>query len=389
MAGGGLFIRRSQVVKQPELEYGSIGITADSTSPSTSQSNDDDDVDLTDVKSRKMSTISSGVVNLANTIVGAGMLGLPGAFGGTGCLSGIILIIVSAIFSAHGLVLLSKSAIITGKPASFYSVAHASVPRYTMLIDAAVAVKCFGVATGYLITISDSMVNALHHMLMSGDSEREPTFIISLLLSRHFWVVGAILSVLPLSFYRTLDELKKASALALVFVFMLVGMILAYANGLADPCSGSELETCKGDMEPYTNFSSTISKLPIFVFAFTCHQNIFPIVNELELLSQKRLNIVITCSICFALVIFSTVAIEGYRTYGSNVRGDILLNYPENRQVTFLRICIAGMLALHYPLQLGKCFHYVAIIIYCQIRPRMIRHIQQETIQGSIGLQFS
>jgi amino acid permease len=362
MAGGGLFIRRSQGVKQPEIEYGSIEFTGDSTSPSVSSNNDDDDADLTDVKSRKMSTISSGVVNLANTIVGAGMLGLPGAFGGTGWLSGIILIVVSAIFSAHGLVLLSKSAIITGKPASFYSVAHASVPRYTMLIDAAVAVKCFGVATGYLITISDSMVNALHHMLMSGDSEREQTFIISLLLSRHFWVCGATLSVLPLSFYRTLDELKKASALALVFVFMLVGMILAYANGLADPCSGfnnddnSEHETCKGDMEPYTNLSSTISKLPIFVFAFTCHQNIFPIVNELELLSQKRLNIVISCSIGFALVIFSTVAIEGYRTYGSNVRGDILLNYPENRQVTFLRICIGGMLGLHYPLQLGKCF---------------------------------
>jgi amino acid permease len=79
-------------------------------------------------------------------------------------------------------------------------------------------------------------------------------------------------------------------------------------------------------------------------------------VNELELLSQKRLNIVISCSIGFALVIFSTVAIEGYRTYGSNVRGDILLNYPENRQVTFLRICLGGMLGLHYPLQLGKCF---------------------------------
>ena len=167
MAGGGLFIRRSQGVKQPEIEYGSIEFTGDSTSPSVSSNNDDDDADLTDVKSRKMSTISSGVVNLANTIVGAGMLGLPGAFGGTGWLSGIILIVVSAIFSAHGLVLLSKSAIITGKPASFYSVAHASVPRYTMLIDAAVAVKCFGVATGYLITISDSMVNALHHMLMS------------------------------------------------------------------------------------------------------------------------------------------------------------------------------------------------------------------------------
>jgi amino acid permease len=266
-----------------------------------------------------------------------------------------------------------------------------------MLIDAAVAVKCFGVATGYLITISDSMVNAFHHMLMAGDIEREETFIVSLVLSRYFWVCGAILSVLPLSFYRTLDELKKASALALVFVFMLVGMILAYANGLADPCAGlnnddnSEHETCKGDIEPYTNFSSTISKLPIFVFAFSCHQNIFPIVNELELLSQKRLNIVITCSIGFALFVFSTVAMEGYRTFGSVVRGDILMNYPENRQVTFLRICISGMLALHYPLQLDpsrRCItSFVKVMIkwWCQQRVDMRRNVSRLERQSEEG----
>ncbi len=94
------------------------------------------------------STIASGVVNLANTIVGAGMLGLPGALGGTGWLSGIILIIAAASFSAHGLVLLSKAACMTGRPSSFYSVALASVPKYTILIDLAVALKCFGVATG-------------------------------------------------------------------------------------------------------------------------------------------------------------------------------------------------------------------------------------------------
>ena len=94
------------------------------------------------------STIASGVVNLTNTIVGAGMLGLPGAMGGTGWLSGIILMASAAVLSAHGLVLLSKIACLTGRPSSFYSVALASVPRYTILIDAAVALKCFGVATG-------------------------------------------------------------------------------------------------------------------------------------------------------------------------------------------------------------------------------------------------
>ncbi|KAL9181592.1 hypothetical protein ACHAXT_010397 [Thalassiosira profunda] len=300
----------------------------------------------------KGATIWSGVVNLSNTIVGAGMLGLPGAFGGTGWLSGIVLLVVAAAFSAHGLVLLSKAACISGRPSSFYSVAMASVPRYTILIDAAVALKCFGVATGYLITISDSMVNALDHILLTGYPEQDERFFVSLLLSRHVWVLGALVLVLPFSFYRTLDELKKASALALVFVFMLVGMIVSYANGVADPCAGREENVCRGEMEPYTSFGSTLSNLPIFVFAFTCHQNIFPIVNELDALCQRRLNIVICCSIGFALTVFAVVALEGYKTYGSLVRGDILLNYPENQQVTFLRICIAFMLALHYPLQL-------------------------------------
>ena len=170
------------------------------------------------------------------------------------------------------------------------------------------------------------MVNALDHILLTGDATKDDRMIITLLLSRKFWVVGALLLVLPFSFYRTLDELKKASSLALVFVFLLVGMIIAYANDVADPCDGyDDSETCRGEIEPYTSFSFTVSRVPIFVFAFTCQQNIFPIVNEIELLSQRRVNIVICSSIGFALMIFAIVALEGYSTYGSFVRGDILL----------------------------------------------------------------
>ena len=52
------------------------------------------------------------------------------------------------MFSAHGLVLLSKSAQKVGLPSSFYSIAAVAVPSSTILIDLAVALKCFGVATG-------------------------------------------------------------------------------------------------------------------------------------------------------------------------------------------------------------------------------------------------
>jgi amino acid permease len=116
-------------------------------------------------------------------------------------------------------------------------------------------------------------------------------------------------------------------------------------------------------------------------------------VNEIELLSQRRLNIVICCSISFALVIFATVAIEGYRTYGSLVRGDILLNYPENKQVTFMRMCIAVMLALHYPLQLDpsrRCISsLVKVIVKWWRQKKLVASIQKASSSESLdGLEF-
>ncbi len=115
--------------------------------------------------------------------------------------------------------------------------------------------------------------------------------------------------------------------------------------------------------------------------------------NEIELLSQRRLNIVICCSISFALVIFATVAIEGYRTYGSLVRGDILLNYPENKQVTFMRMCIAVMLALHYPLQLDpsrRCISsLVKVIVKWWRQKKLVASIQKASSSESLdGLEF-
>lgn len=297
-------------------------------------------------------SIVSCTINLANTMIGAGILGLPGAFQGTGWVTGLVLIAISAAFSAHGLVLLSKAALKTGLPSSFYTVASAVIPRYTMLIDLAVALKCFGVATGYLITVSDCMVDALDHILLTGDPQNDESFVVSLFLSKRFWVAGALLLVLPFSFYKSLNDLKKASALALVFVLLLAAGIVAYSFDVADPCDGVDEQDCKGEVVPVKDFRSTFSKLPIFIFAFTCQQNIFPIVNEIQYRTQERINTVIVLSVGSALILFSVVAFEGYRTYGAYVKGDIVLNYPETAFVTFLRICIAGMLTLHYPLQL-------------------------------------
>jgi amino acid permease len=324
----------------------------------------DEEVGENDPNKDGSATFTSCVINLANTIIGAGMLGLPGAMAGTGYVFGVILMTLGALFSAHGLMLLSKAAQQAGLPSSFYSVARAAVPKYTILIDLAVALKCFGVATGYLITVGDCMVDALDHILMNEDTLEDESALVQIVLSRQFWVVGAVLAVIPVSFYRTLNELKKASALALVFVLFLAIGIVAYANGWADPCLDTPEGECVGEIEAFTSAPSAFSKVPIFVFAFACHQNIFPIVNEMQHRSQQRLNGAIAICIGLAFCLYLLVALEGYATFGSNARGDIILDYPQTGSVTVLRMCIAFMLTLHYPLQLDPCRRCVSSLIY-------------------------
>ncbi len=56
------------------------------------------------------SKLISCVANLSNTIMGAGMLGLPAAFAGAGSAAGCGLLVAAATFSANGLHLLTLCA---------------------------------------------------------------------------------------------------------------------------------------------------------------------------------------------------------------------------------------------------------------------------------------
>jgi len=65
--------------------------------------------------------------------------------------------IFAASSSSFALHFLSECALKDKLPSSFYSVATKALPKFTIVIDGAVAIKCFGVATSYLIVIGDVM----------------------------------------------------------------------------------------------------------------------------------------------------------------------------------------------------------------------------------------
>ena len=283
----------------------------------------------------------SCVFNLTNTIVGSGMLGLPAAFSNAGSLLGCAFLVAFATTSAFGLHLLACAARLAsgdaGAPpptdSSFRSVATAAAPKFATLIDVAVAVKCFGVATSYLIVVGDTMPVVMGSRGFLG--------------SRNPWIVGAAALVTPLCYMPKLDALKFASAVSLCFVAFLTCMIVEYyftTGPSDDDAPGVETSLAQFDL-------STAKTMTIFIFGYTCHQNIFAVVNELKAPTQAKLDGVVVTSVASACAIYVAVALCGYLTFGATVDGDILDNYPVKPLITVARAFVAALVALSFPLQ--------------------------------------
>ena len=100
---------------------------------------------------------------LANTILGAGMLGLPSAFASCGLLVGYMMLVLFAMSATYSLHLLSECADRVGRPATFHKLCDAAMPGFSVIFDGAIAIKCFGVATSYLIVRDRSPPEYLLH----------------------------------------------------------------------------------------------------------------------------------------------------------------------------------------------------------------------------------
>lgn len=126
----------------------------------------------------------SSVINLVNTIVGAGVLAMPAALSRMGITLGVFIILWSGLTAGFGLYLQTLCARYLDRgAASFFALSQITYPNAAVLFDAAIAVKCFGVGVSYLIIIGDLMPGVVR-----GFSEDAGG--IGFLVDRHFWVTG-------------------------------------------------------------------------------------------------------------------------------------------------------------------------------------------------------
>ncbi|KAI8985068.1 transmembrane amino acid transporter protein-domain-containing protein [Pilobolus umbonatus] len=311
--------------------------------------------DITVCEDEHYATPASATINLSNTILGTGMLAMPAALASIGLIPGIILIIYAGSTSALGLYYLSQCADkVGGRNTSFSSLSRITWPRLGVFFEGAIAIKCFGVAVSYLIIIGDLIPQVVLSFNPSVDDG-------SVLMDRRLWItLAVIMSVGPLSYLRRLDSLKYTSLIALFAVaYLVIIVIYHYISPTFPPPPAESIE--------YFHFSTKIfAQLPVFIFAFTCHQNIFSVYNEIRDNSEKSIVRVITSSIGMAAFIYEVVAILGYLSFGKDVRGNIILEYPQSYFVAYGRLAIVILVVFSYPLQTHPCRASLDKILHSQ-----------------------
>lgn len=263
-------------------------------------------------------SLPSSVANLANTIIGTGMVALPGAFVYTGWLLGLALVCFCGFTGASGLYLLTRCANkLGGRRQSFFSVAMRTIPKGARWFDLAIALKCYGVSISYLIISGQLMPQVvLSFAKAAGHSYAAiPTW----LLDRNFWVTLLIALLLPLCFLRRIDSLRHTSYLSLAAVVYLVTIVFYF---FLSPTARATLPP-RGDIHAIVLSPHILPIFPVFVFAFTCAQNMLPVYNELSasdpLMHMDRAKYAIGYSIGGAGTVYCAVAVLGYLEFGNNL----------------------------------------------------------------------
>ncbi|KAJ7574441.1 transmembrane amino acid transporter protein-domain-containing protein [Mycena floridula] len=294
-------------------------------------------------------SLVSSVSNLANTIIGSGMLTFPLAMASAGIIPGIITCLLSGSIAAFGLYILSLCAAKTPhRASSFFAVAQLTFPKAAVFFDAAIATKCFGVSISYLIILKRLMPNvvaSLYHDLTSP-STNPPAWA----LSERIWLCIFMAFLVPLAFLRRIHSLRHTSYVALVSVaYLVVIVIKCYFWPIENMPAPGEIR--------FIHFTSGfVGTIPVQVFGFTCAQNLFAIYNELKTNNQERMNVVIGTSIGSATLIYEVIAVFGYLTFGSKVGANIIEMYPSTSLfIAIGQLVIVVLVMFSYPLQVHPC----------------------------------
>lgn len=295
---------------------------------------------------RPKSGMGSAFMNMANSIIGAGIIGQPYALKQAGLLTGIVLLVVLTITVDWTIQLIVINSKLSGAN-SFQATVERCFGRPGLIaISLAQWAFAFGGMVAFCIIIGDT----IPHVLAAVFPGLSDIPFLWLLTDRRAVIILFVLAVsLPLSFYRDISKLAKASTLALISMGIILVTVITQGP-LVDP-------SYKGALQGSLIINKGIFEaIGVISFAFVCHHNSLLIYGSLRRPTLDRFAKVTHWSTGISLISCLLMAIAGFLTFGNLTQGNVLNNFPsDNALVNIARLCFGLNMLTTLPLEAFVC----------------------------------
>ncbi|KAL5363637.1 transmembrane amino acid transporter protein-domain-containing protein [Aspergillus floccosus] len=315
---------------------------------------------------RPRSGMRMAFMNMANSIIGAGIIGQPYALRQAGMLMGIVLLVGLTVAVDWTIRLIVVNSKLSGADSFQATMQHCFGRKGLIAISLAQWAFAFGGMIAFCIIVGDTIPHVLSSLF---PSLRDMSFL-WLLTDRRAIIVLLVLTIsYPLSLYRDIAKLAKASTLALIS--MLVIVVAVITQGFRVPPES------RGEVKSLLLVNSGFFQaVGVISFAFVCHHNSLLIYGSLKKPTLDRFATVTHYSTGVSLLMCLTMAISGFLFFGSQTQGNVLNNFPsDNVLVNIARFCFGLNMLTTLPLEAFVCREVMTTYYFPDEPFNMGRHL--------------
>eukprot|EP00903_Cladosiphon_okamuranus_P007722 g7482.t1 len=297
------------------------------------------------------STLFGAVANFVNTIVGAGIVGLPFALAESGLWAGMFMMFLAAFLTNRS----TNMLIAVGEKAGILNYEELMGAGFgnigIHLISLFVVLLAFGAASAYLIILGDTIPEVVKAGGVTSGAFVNREVVIALF---------GIFAVLPLSLLKDLSKLSYTSGVS-VFADALLTLIVLF-SGASEASDNPDIDRS----ERLAFVRPTIfAGFGAISFAFVCQSSSFLVYRSLSKGGVDRWVHVSRWSVSIALVMGMVLAVGGYWNFVDQTEGNILNNFSaDHGPASAARLFLAITMVLTYPMEMYVARHVFDVSVF-------------------------
>lgn len=302
------------------------------------------------------SNLKMAFMNMANSIIGAGIIGQPYAIKQAGLIAGLVLLVTLTVAIDWTIRLMVTNAKLSGTDTFQATVKYCFGKWGLIVISLAQGLFAFGGSMAFCVIIGDTIphvVNALFPGLKSIP-------ILGILAHRNALIILVTLGIsLPLALNRSITKLARASGLALISMLIIVFTVVIRGPMI------EKQDEAKFTLPLLTINSGIFQSISVISFAFVCHHNSLLIFDSLKIPTMDRFAKVTHWSCFVSMVACIVMGVGGFVVFKDLTKGNVLNSFPQNDvMANIARFCFGLNMLTTLPLEIFVCRQVIFVYIW-------------------------